>query len=171
MNRRNPHELRELVRLARGELAGATAEGLRARLRREPELRVAYERLLGAWEGLEEPPARAVDRGVDPSFRAEVMERVRRAAAGEPGLGWRGAPAWAKAAAAVAAVCGVVLGSGLAAAGGDAGGAEEWLEELTLAESWVEVLARDAGAAGESLPYLPEDPEPAGPPDPAEPPQ
>jgi hypothetical protein len=159
MNRRNPNELRELVRLALGELAGAAAERLRARLGREPELRAAYERLLGAWEGLEEPPPSAVE----PAFRAEVMQRVRRAAAAEPGLGWRGAPAWAKAAAAVAAVSGVALGSGLAAAGGGSAAPEEWLEELTLAESWVEVLAGDEDAAGDALPYLPEDPEPPEP--------
>jgi ferric-dicitrate binding protein FerR (iron transport regulator) len=98
----------DLIRLLHGEMPEAEARELRARLRREPELAAAYERLERTWSLLSLPdPA-----PVPPGFTGRVMARVRQQ---PPGLSWAAAPAWAKATAAAALLAGMVLGAGAGA--------------------------------------------------------
>jgi anti-sigma factor RsiW len=98
----------DLLRLLHGELPEAEARELRARLRREPELAAAYERLERTWSLLAPPdPA-----PVPPGFTGRVMAQVRKQ---PPGLSWAAAPVWPRAMAAAALLAGIVLGAGAGA--------------------------------------------------------
>jgi anti-sigma factor RsiW len=98
----------DLIRLLHGELPPERARELRERLRREPELAEAYQRLERTWDGLSLPPASPVPAG----FSGRVMAHAR--AQGPPGtLSWSSAPAWVRAAAAAALIAGAAAGVGV----------------------------------------------------------
>lgn len=96
----------DLMRLLSGELPEDEARQLRTRIRREPELAADFERLERTWTGLALPEPGPVP----PGFSGRVMARVRSEASG---ISWTAAPAWVRAAAAVALLAGAALGLGL----------------------------------------------------------
>ena len=98
----------DLIRLLAGELDPAEARGLEDRIRREPDLAAAYQRLERTWRGLELPPAAPVP----PGFAGRVMVRARNQSA-QGSLSWSAAPGWVRATAAAALVAGAVLGVGV----------------------------------------------------------
>ncbi|MGE5233676.1 MAG: hypothetical protein ACM3OB_06155, partial [Acidobacteriota bacterium] len=110
---------RELTRLLHGELAAPRAAALRAELERDPALRAEYERLRAVWEGLAAPAPEPAPAG----FAARVMARVRSEREAPSGLGFAGAPVWAKVVAGLALVVGLALGSELALSRQDRGSA------------------------------------------------
>jgi len=105
--RPEPNDRRLLLRRLHGELEPGALGVLEARLAREPGLAAADRDLRALWDALGSPPEAPVPAG----FRAEVLARVRQAAAGD--LRWSQAPAWARAAAAVALAAGLALGVGV----------------------------------------------------------
>ena len=98
----------ELIRLLHGELPPDEARELRARLRREPELAEAFDRLERTWGGLALPPPSPVPAG----FAGRVMAHARS----QPipaALSWTAAPRWVRATAAAALLAGAALGVGV----------------------------------------------------------
>jgi anti-sigma factor RsiW len=104
----------ELMRLLHGELPAERERELRDRLAREPELAAVFHRLERGWQGLELPPPSAVP----PGLTARVMARVRERRGAAPALSWAAAPAWVRAAAAVALVAGLAMGAEIGSRGG-----------------------------------------------------
>jgi len=98
----------DLIRLLAGELDPAEASSLEDRIRREPELAAAYQRLERTWRGLELPPTAPVP----PGFAGRVMVRARNQSA-SGSISWSSAPGWVRATAAAALVAGAVLGVGV----------------------------------------------------------
>ncbi len=152
----------ELIRLLAGELPPPEAAALSARMAREPELAAAFRRLETAWRAAEPAPAGEVPAW----FAVEVMQRVRREAAGPVPLTWSAVPLRVRAAGAAALVAGLALGAGLAtlrqaASGGAAPrpalppieiaeGAEPLDGPLggSLAEAYLDAVAAAGGADG-----------------------
>ena len=99
----------ELMRLLHGELPSERARELRERMRRDPELAAAYQRLERAWNGLDLPPAAPVPAG----FSGRVMAHARSLPAPARGLSWSSAPVWVRATAAAALIAGTALGVGV----------------------------------------------------------
>jgi anti-sigma factor RsiW len=99
----------ELMRLLHGELSPEEARELSGRLRREPELAGAYERLERTWRGLDLPPASPVPAG----FAGRIVARARRLPAPARGFSWSAAPLWVRATAAAALIAGAALGIGV----------------------------------------------------------
>ncbi len=100
---------RQLMRLLHGELSPEAARRLERQLERDGELRAARDRLARTWDGLELPPA-----AVPADFSAGVMAAARGLRKNElrdGDLSWSLAPAWARTGAAVALVCGLLLGT------------------------------------------------------------
>jgi len=145
----------ELIRLLHGELPPDEARELRARLRREPELAAAFDRLERAWSGLALPPPSPVPAG----FAGRVMARARSLPA--PGaLSWTAAPRWVRATAAAALLAGAALGVGV---GRNLPAAEKATEpapvsslaateaaEYTLAEGYWDVVDDTAAVASDA---------------------
>lgn len=105
---------------------------MRARLRREPELAAAYERLERTWSFL----APSDPAPVPPGFTGRVMAQVRKQ---PPRLSWAAAPVWAKATAAAALLAGMVLGAGAGAV---------WpVPEESLPAAEVSVSSEDSDAS------------------------
>ena len=98
----------ELIRLLHGELPPDEARELRARLRREPELAEAFDRLERTWSGLALPPASPVPAG----FAGRVMAHARSQPTPAT-LSWTAAPRWVRAVAAASLLAGAALGAGV----------------------------------------------------------
>jgi anti-sigma factor RsiW len=146
----------DLLRLLHGELPPERAAALRERLRREPELAAAWQRLERAWEGLRLPPPAPVPVG----FSGRVMAHVRGLrppAAGEPAISWAAAPKWVRASCAAALLAGVLLGAGLGVRGrlDERQRGTEGVPEL--AESYWE-LVETPNALAPATPALPSSP-------------
>ncbi len=140
---------RQLLRLLHDELGGAEAAELRQRLRMDVELRLRWQELEGTWQGLELAPLSPLPG----HWRQQVVVAARR---GETSWSWAAAPRWARAAATVALLAGVLLGNvvvgpgfsvGGGAADNDAGYDADLLSQLLdapgLAESYWQILAED----------------------------
>ena len=149
----------ELIRLLHGELPPDEARELRARLRREPELAAAFDRLERAWSGLALPPPSPVPAG----FTGRVMAHARGLPA-PAALSWTAAPRWVRATAAAALLAGAALGAGVGRSWPAAEKAPEpapvsslaatEATEYSLAEGYWDVVDDDAAAtpdAGEEI--------------------
>jgi anti-sigma factor RsiW len=142
----------ELIRLLHGELPPDEARELRARLRREPELAAAFDRLERTWSGLELPPAAPVPAG----FAGRVMAHARSLPTPAT-LSWTAAPRWVRAAAAAALLAGAALGAGVGRSWPAAEKAPEpapvsslaatEAPEYSLAEGYWDVVDDDEAAA------------------------
>lgn len=126
----------DLMRLLHGELPEERRRRLEERLRQEPDLAAAYERLRSTWKSLDLPPPTPVP----PGFAAQTAGRLRT---GSEKLGHPPLPAsrLVGAVAATAALAGgILLGSWLAAPAQPADWEGVLADSPTLAESYWAAL-------------------------------
>ena len=145
----------ELIRLLHGELPPDEARELRERLRREPELATAFDRLERTWSGLALPPPSPVPAG----FAGRVMARARSQPTPAT-LSWTAAPRRVRAVAAAALLAGAALGVGVGRSWPAADKAPEpapvsslaatEATEYSLAEGYWDVVDDEAGTAPDS---------------------
>ncbi len=138
----DPDVDRVLMRLLHGELPPGEADALRARLRHEPELAAAWERLEALWEGIAAPPAAPVP----PGFTGRVMAHVRQAGRGGALASGIARVAGIAGIARVAGVSGASRGAGAAGSAGGAGamGVLSW----AAAPGWLRASCAAALLAG-----------------------
>ena len=139
-----------LLRLLAGELDEVSAEELTRAIAADSELRAKHKTLAAAWDDLEAPPARPAP----PELRVQVMTRIRKTAEQDMAMGWRAAPRWARAAAAVALLVGAVSGAALTRlTATEPLAAEHYLvvDLMTLAESYVDDLEAERNPGSEEV--------------------
>lgn len=98
-----------LMRLLLGEICPEEKGRLEHRLAGDTALRGRLEQLRKTWDSLEMAPAPALPE----SFRGEILAAVREQGAGAREISWAEVPAWARAAAGLTLVLGMVLGLGV----------------------------------------------------------